>query len=64
MSAPGGRAIQLGDAFRFRDNMLYRFDEAEDDVQLTVAGSRIALDKTIAGELKRVSAGPRSPCAI
>ena len=53
-----GRGIQLGDVFKFRDNMLYRFDEAEDDVQLTVAGSRIALDKTIAGELKRVSAGP------
>jgi len=52
-----GRGIQLGDVFRFRDDMLYRFDEAEDEVQLTVAGSRIALDGEIAGELKRVSGG-------
>lgn len=51
-----GGGIRPGGVFRFRDDMLFRFDEAEDGAQLTVAGSRIALDRDIADALRRVSA--------
>lgn len=52
------QGVGEGTTLGFRDNVLFRFDDHDDEAVLTVAGSRIPMDKAIAAELRRVSSQP------